>query len=259
MSNIISIVNQKGGVGKTTTAVSLSSAIAKSNKKVLVIDLDAQGNTTSGFGINKKTLTASTYEVLVGEKTAEDVIIHTTFGKIDVIPATASLAGADIELAEMENRAFELKKSIAVIADKYDYIFIDCPPSLGLLTINALTASDSILIPMQCEFYSLEGLAQLMDTVRQVKQRYNKELKICGILFTMYDARLKVTVQVVDEVKKHFGDVVFKTVIPRNVRLSEAPSFGEPIVFYDKSSKGAKAYTALAKEVINRNRKGKNK
>lgn len=259
MSNIISVVNQKGGVGKTTTTVSLSSAIAKSGKKTLVIDIDAQGNTTSGYGINKRDLQASSYEVIVGEKTAGEAIIHTQFGKVDLIPATASLAAADIELAELEKRAYGLKTAIASVADDYDYIFIDCPPSLGLLTINALTASDSILIPMQCEFYSLEGLAQLMDTVRQVKQRYNKDLKINGILFTMYDARLKVTVQVVEEVKKHFGDIVFKTVIPRNVRLSEAPSFGEPIVYYDKSSKGAKAYLSLAKEIINRDRKGKAK
>lgn len=259
MSNIISVVNQKGGVGKTTTTVSLSSAIAKSGKKTLVIDIDAQGNTTSGYGINKRDLQASSYEVIVGEKTAGEAIIHTQYGKVDLIPATASLAAADIELAELENRAYGLKTAIASVADDYDYIFIDCPPSLGLLTINALTASDSILIPMQCEFYSLEGLAQLMDTVRQVKQRYNKNLKINGILFTMYDARLKVTVQVVEEVKKHFGDIVFKTVIPRNVRLSEAPSFGEPIVYYDKSSKGAKAYLSLAKEIISRDRKGKAK
>lgn len=255
MGKIISVVNQKGGVGKTTTAVSLSSAMGKS-KKVLIVDIDPQGNTTSGYGINKKSLECSSYEVLMSEKTAADAIVSTEFGKVDVIPATSALAGADLELAEIEQRAYELKKQLEPIKDKYDYIFIDCPPSLGLLTINALTASDSILIPMQCEFYSLEGLAQLVDTVKQVKQHYNPSLKIEGILFTMYDARLKVTLQVVEEVKKHFGDVVFKTVIPRNVRLSEAPSYGEPIVFYDKSSKGAKAYLSLAKEINSRNKKG---
>ena len=254
MGKIIAVANQKGGVGKTTTAVNLSAAIGAKGKKVLLIDLDPQGNTTSGYGINKKGITASSYEMLIGTASAEECIVSSAFKNVDVLPANMSLAGAEIELIGLEHRESRVKTAIANIKAKYDFIFIDCPPSLGLITLNALAASDTLLVPIQCEYYALEGLSQLMTTVRSVKRLYNPALDIEGVLLTMFDGRLNLTQQVVNEVKRFFPKKVFKTFIPRAVRLSEAPSFGQPILYYDKSSKGAKAYSELAKEVIRNNR-----
>ncbi len=250
MGKIIAIANQKGGVGKTTTSVSLSAAIGKLGKKVLVVDMDPQGNTTSGYGINKRSMDISSYNVLMGERRIQEGIIKTKFDGVSVLGASSALAGAELELVDRTNRTTMLKKSLAMIKDNYDYIFIDCPPSLGLITLNCLTAADSVIIPMQCEFYSLEGLTQLIETIKLVKQRFNPGIEIMGILFTMYDTRLNVTVQVVREVKKFLGDKVFDTVIPRNIRLSEAPSFGEPIIYYNRVSKGAQAYMKLAMEIL---------
>ncbi|HIZ16197.1 MAG TPA: AAA family ATPase [Firmicutes bacterium] len=254
MGKIIAVANQKGGVGKTTTAVNLSAAIGAKGKKVLLIDLDPQGNTTSGYGINKKGITASSYEMLIGTASAEECIVSSAFKNVDVLPANMSLAGAEIELIGLEHRESRVKTATANIKAKYDFIFIDCPPSLGLITLNALAASDTLLVPIQCEYYALEGLSQLMTTVRSVKRLYNPALDIEGVLLTMFDGRLNLTQQVVNEVKRFFPKKVFKTFIPRAVRLSEAPSFGQPILYYDKSSKGAKAYSELAKEVIRNNR-----
>ena len=254
MGKIIAVANQKGGVGKTTTAVNLSAAIGAKGKKVLLIDLDPQGNTTSGYGINKKGITASSYEMLIGTASAEECIVSSAFKNVDVLPANMSLAGAEIELIGLEHRESRVKTALANIRAKYDFIFIDCPPSLGLITLNALAASDTLLVPIQCEYYALEGLSQLMATVRSVKRLYNPALDIEGVLLTMFDGRLNLTQQVVNEVKRFFPKKVFKTFIPRAVRLSEAPSFGQPILYYDKSSKGAKAYSELAKEVIKNNR-----
>lgn len=250
MGKIIAIANQKGGVGKTTTSVSLSAAIGKLGKKVLVVDMDPQGNTTSGYGINKRSMDISSYNVLMGERRIQEGIIKTKFDGVSVLGASSALAGAELELVDRTNRTTMLKRSLAMIKDNYDYIFIDCPPSLGLITLNCLTAADSVIIPMQCEFYSLEGLTQLIETIKLVKQRFNPGIEIMGILFTMYDTRLNVTVQVVREVKKFLGDKVFDTVIPRNIRLSEAPSFGEPIIYYNRVSKGAQAYMKLAMEIL---------
>ena len=250
MGKIIAIANQKGGVGKTTTSVSLSAAIGKLGKKVLVVDMDPQGNTTSGYGINKRSMDISSYNVLMGERRIQEGIIKTKFDGVSVLGASLALAGAELELVDRTNRTTMLKRSLAMIKDNYDYIFIDCPPSLGLITLNCLTAADSVIIPMQCEFYSLEGLTQLIETIKLVKQRFNPGIEIMGILFTMYDTRLNVTVQVVREVKKFLGDKVFDTVIPRNIRLSEAPSFGEPIIYYNRVSKGAQAYMKLAMEIL---------
>lgn len=250
MGKIIAIANQKGGVGKTTTSVSLSAAIGKLGKKVLVVDMDPQGNTTSGYGINKRSMDISSYNVLMGERRIQEGIIKTKFDGVSVLGASSALAGAELELVDRTNRTTMLKRSLTMIKDNYDYIFIDCPPSLGLITLNCLTAADSVIIPMQCEFYSLEGLTQLIETIKLVKQRFNPTIEIMGILFTMYDTRLNVTVQVVREVKKFLGDKVFDTVIPRNIRLSEAPSFGEPIIYYNRVSKGAQAYMKLAMEIL---------
>ena len=250
VGKIIAIANQKGGVGKTTTSVSLSAAIGKLGKKVLVVDMDPQGNTTSGYGINKRSMDISSYNVLMGERRIQEGIIKTKFDGVSVLGASSALAGAELELVDRTNRTTMLKRSLTMIKDNYDYIFIDCPPSLGLITLNCLTAADSVIIPMQCEFYSLEGLTQLIETIKLVKQRFNPGIEIMGILFTMYDTRLNVTVQVVREVKKFLGDKVFDTVIPRNIRLSEAPSFGEPIIYYNRVSKGAQAYMKLAMEIL---------
>lgn len=250
MGKIIAIANQKGGVGKTTTSVSLSAAIGKLGKKVLVVDMDPQGNTTSGYGINKRSMDISSYNVLMGERRIQEGIIKTKFDGVSVLGASSALAGAELELVERTNRTTMLKRALTMVKDNYDYIFIDCPPSLGLITLNCLTAADSVIIPMQCEFYSLEGLTQLIETIKLVKQRFNPTIEIMGILFTMYDTRLNVTVQVVREVKKFLGDKVFDTVIPRNIRLSEAPSFGEPIIYYNRVSKGAQAYMKLAMEIL---------
>lgn len=250
MAKVISIINQKGGVGKTTTAVSLAAAVGAKGYRVLLADIDAQGNSTSGFGINKRKIVNSSYDILVGDIDAELAVMKTSFKNVDIIPADLNLAGAEVELIEIERRESRIKNAVARLWDKYDYIFFDCPPSLGLITINALTASDTFLVPIQCEFYALEGLAQLMATVRQVKRLYNPHIELEGVLQTMYDGRLNLTQQVVSEIKKFFPDKVYKTVIPRNVRLSEAPSFGEPIIYYDRNSKGAAAYMDFAEEFL---------
>lgn len=255
MGKIFAIANQKGGVGKTTTTVSLSAAFGKLGMRVLVVDMDQQGNTTSGYGVNKRGLNATSYNILMGERRAQDAIVKTRFDDVYILPANTDLAGAELEMVDLENRALMLKKALASVKGDFDYIFIDCPPSLGLITLNSLAAADSLIIPMQCEFYSLEGLTQLIETVKIVKQRYNADIDVSGILFTMYDQRLNVTGQVVSEVKKHLGNKAFNTVIPRNIRLSEAPSYGEPIIYYDRVSKGAEAYMALALEILEREKR----
>lgn len=255
MGKIISVVNQKGGVGKTTTAVNLASGIGLSGKKVLIVDADPQGNTTSGYGISKKNNSLTSYQLLIGKGTAENAAIKTEFKNVDIVPASMDLAAAEVDLIEMDKRESQLKMALSTVRDKYDYIFIDCPPSLGLISINALNASDTVLVPIQCEYYALEGLSQLMATVRQVKRLYNPTLEIEGIVLTMYDGRLNLTQQVVDEIKKYFANKLYKTVIPRAVRLSEAPSYGMPIQYYDKRSKGAAAYDDLAKEFLKKNRR----
>lgn len=250
MGKIISVANQKGGVGKTTTSVNISASIASKGKKVLLVDLDPQGNATSGVGIDKGAVNSSVYDLISNNAQVNDVIKKTDFKNLYILPSNISLAGAEIEMVDMENRMFKIKDILTPIKKDYDYIFIDCPPSLGLITLNALSASDSLLVPIQCEFYALEGLSQLMMTVRTVKRLYNNNLEIEGVLLTMYDGRLNLTVQVANEVKKYFPDKVYKTVIPRNVRLSEAPSFGQPVLYFDHLSKGANSYLDLADEII---------
>lgn len=253
MGKTIAIVNQKGGVGKTTSAVNLAAAVGLKGFKTLLVDIDPQGNTTSGLGVNKKNVSVSTYDLIVGGADAEAAIIKTSFENLDLLASDMNLAGAEIELAELDNRAGRIKAALLPIKDKYDFIFLDCPPSLGLITINALSAVDTVLVPIQCEYYALEGLSQLMNTVRTVKRLYNSYIEIEGILLTMYDGRLNLTQQVVNEVKRFFPMKVYGTVIPRNVRLSEAPSFGQPVCYYDKSSKGSKAYEELALEFLKKN------
>lgn len=255
MGKIIAIVNQKGGVGKTTTAVNLSSAVGMAGKKVLLVDSDPQGNTTSGYGISKKQGSNSCYELLIGKCRISDAIVKTQFKNVDVVPASMDLAAAEVDLVATDDRHNQLKTALAPIRENYDYIFIDCPPSLGLITINALNASDTVLVPIQCEYFALEGLSQLMNSVRQVKRLYNPTLEIEGIVLTMFDGRLKLTQQVVGEIKKYFANKLYKSVIPRAVRLSEAPSYGMPIQYYDKRSKGAAAYDDLAKEFLKKNRR----
>lgn len=254
MGKIVAITNQKGGVGKTTTAVNLSAATAAMGKKVLMIDIDPQGSASSGYGINKRDIYLSTYNLLLGNTSAEQALIHTTFKNVDIIPANMSLAGAEIELVGMENREYRLKEALSTVKNSYDYIFIDCPPSLGLITLNGLAAADSFLVPIQCEYYALEGLSQLMATVRNVKRLYNSAINIEGVLLTMYDGRLNLTIQVVEEVKKFFPNKVYKSTVPRNIRLSEAPSFGQPIKYYDPRSKGAIAYDNVAQEFLSNNK-----
>ena len=250
MAKIIAVANQKGGVGKTTTAVNLAACVAAKNKKVLLVDIDPQGNATSGFGINKREIKNSSYEVLTGEIKASEAIIHTEFENVDLIPANMNLAGAELEIIDMKNRESILRNALAEIWEDYDYIFLDCPPSLGLITLNALTASDTFLVPIQCEYYALEGLSQLMSTARKIKQKYNEYLELEVVLLTMYDVRINLTQQVVAEVKRFFPKKVYSTTIPRNVRLSEAPGFGEPIMYFDKNSKGAVAYSSLCDEFL---------
>ena len=255
MGKIISVVNQKGGVGKTTTAVNLAAGVGLAGKKVLIVDADPQGNTTSGYGVSKKDNTATCYELLVGTTRVEPTIITTEFKNVDIIPASMDLAAAEIDLINTERRESQLKLALSPVRENYDYIFIDCPPSLGLITINALVASDTVLVPIQCEYFALEGLSQLMASVRQVKRLYNPTLEIEGIVLTMFDGRLNLTQQVVGEIKKYFANKLYKTAIPRAVRLSEAPSYGTPIQYYDKRSKGSIAYNDLAKEFIKKNRR----
>lgn len=249
MSKIISVANQKGGVGKTTTTVNLCTILAKKGKNVLLIDADPQGNATSGLGVEKEA-ELSTYDVLVNDTKMEEAVIHTEIKNLDVCPSNISLAGAEVELVSMMSREQRLKEKLEEVKEEYDYILIDCPPSLGLITLNAFTASNSVLIPVQCEYFALEGLGQLLNTVNLVKKHLNKTIEIEGALLTMYDIRTNLSNQVVKEVKKYFGDKVYKTVIPRNVRLSEAPSFGLPITIYDPRSKGAKSYIKFAKEFV---------
>lgn len=256
MGKTISIVNQKGGVGKTTTAVNLTAAIGAKGKRTLLIDIDPQGNSTSGLGVNKRTIKTSTYDLLVGNATAEETVVKTAYENVDLLPANMNLAGAELELVGMDHREARLRMGLAGLVEQYDYLFLDCPPSLGLITINALAASDSLMVPIQCEYYALEGLSQLMTTVRQIKRLYNEHLDMEGVILTMYDGRLKLTQQVVDEVKRFFPKKGFSSVIPRNVRLSEAPSFGQPVMYYDKYSKGTSAYESLAEEFLEMNQKG---
>lgn len=256
MGKIISIANQKGGVGKTTTTVNLATILAKKGKKVLLIDADPQGNATSGLGLDKD-LEPSTYDILVNDTSLEDAMQKTIVKNLKICPANMDLAGAEVELVSMMSREQRLKEKVDEIKESFDYILIDCPPSLGLITLNAFTASNSVLIPVQCEYFALEGLGQLLNTINLVKKHLNKEIKIEGALLTMYDIRTNLSNQVVKEVKKYFENKVYKTVIPRNVRLSEAPSYGMPITEYDPRSKGAKSYIKFAKEFLKNNEEEK--
>ena len=251
-TRIIAIINQKGGVGKSTTAVNLAAALGEQGRKTLIVDFDPQGNSTSGFGIEKEDLDQCIYDALLNDVPAESLVLDTNCKKVFVIPATIQLAGAEIELVSAIARETRLKDLLEPIQDEFDFIFIDCPPSLGLLTINALTAADSVLIPIQCEYYALEGLSQLIHTIDLVKDRLNNNLEIEGVVFTMYDARTNLSLQVVENVKENLQQNIYKTIIPRNVRLAEAPSYGQPITIYDPRSTGAESYRLLAEEVINR-------
>ena len=254
MGKIIAVVNQKGGVGKTTTAVNLTAALTDLGQKVLLCDFDPQANATSGLGVDKKKVTHSSYDVVVNDVPVRDAVVHTKYG--DVLPSGADLAGAAVELIAMDDPSFRLKKALASIRDDYDLIFIDCPPSLEMLTLNALAAADSILIPVQCEYYALEGLSDLMSTMRMVKKRINPALEIFGVALTMFDGRTNFSTQVAQEVRRHFPGKVYATVIPRNIRLAEAPSHGLPVTVYDRSSRGANAYRAMAEEIFKKLKKG---
>lgn len=253
MGRIIAIANQKGGVGKTTTSINLSAALAAKGKKVLVIDTDPQGNTTSGFGIDKNNLDETIYELILEECSIMDCIIVDVIPNVSVIPSNVNLAAAEIELIGVDRKEFILKNAVDYVVDKYDYIIIDCPPSLNMLTINSMTTADSVLVPIQCEYYALEGLSQLIHTVNLVKERLNPELEMEGVIFTMYDSRTNLSMQVVENVKNNLTQYIFTTLIPRNIRLAEAPSYGQPITIYDPKSAGAEAYMDLAEELIRKN------
>lgn len=255
MGKAIAIVNQKGGVGKTTTAVNLAASIGNHGYKVLLVDVDPQGNATSGLGVNKREVVKSTYDMIVGDIKAEEILIKTNFKNLDLLPSNMNLAGAELELVDMSGREAKIRNALATLKGNYDFIILDCPPSLGLLTVNVLCAVDSVIVPIQCEYYALEGLSQLMNTIRQVKRLYNSLIELEGVLLTMYDGRLNLTQQVVSEVKRFFPQKVYGSVIPRNVRLSEAPSFGQPVLYYDKSSKGSVAYDDFTKEFLKKNNK----
>ncbi len=251
MSKVISVANQKGGVGKTSTAINLSSSLAAAEKKTLLIDIDPQANSSSGLGVHNHA--PSVYEVLIGEISINEAILETFMPNLDLLPSNINLVGAEIEMVDMENREKLFEEAISEIRDKYDYIIIDCPPSLGLLTLNSLAASNSVIIPVQCEYFALEGLGQLLNTINIVKQHYNEKLTIEGVVLTMFDVRLRLSQQVAEEVRKYFGDKVFNTIIHRNVRISEAPSYGKPVILYDAISTGAKNYIELASELLERN------
>jgi len=253
MGRVLAVANQKGGVGKTTTAINLSASLAAYGKSVLVIDMDPQGNTTSGFGIDKNNLENTVYELILGECSLQDCLIRNVIEKVSMLPANVNLAAAEIELIGVDKKEFILKNEIDYIRDAYDFILIDCPPSLNTLTINAMTAANSVLVPIQCEYYALEGLSQLIHTINLIKERLNPELDIDGVVFTMYDSRTNLSMQVVENVKSHLNQYAYKTMIPRNIRLAEAPSYGQPINQYDSKSSGAESYLALAKEMIEKN------
>ncbi len=251
MGRIIAIANQKGGVGKTTTSTNLSACLAELNKKVLLIDIDPQGNATSGVGVDKNSLENTVYEMIIGECELKDCLLENVLDNLDLLPSNVNLSGAEIDLIGVESREFILKKQIDTIKDKYDFIIIDCPPSLSMLTVNAMTTADTVLVPIQCEYYALEGLSQLIHTINLVKARLNPELEIEGVVFTMYDARTNLSLEVVENVKANLKQNVYKTIIPRNIRLAEAPSHGLPINLYDSKSAGAESYRLLAEEVAN--------
>ena len=253
MKKIFAFCNQKGGVGKTTTAINVAAGISEKRHKILLLDLDPQGNATSGFGIEKKECALTVYDVLLNNKNVSEAIIKTCYDNIDIVPATTSLSGAEVELVAEYGREYVLRNKLSDIRDQYDFIFIDCPPSLGLLTINALVASDAIIIPLQCEYYALEGLGQLLATFNLVKDRLNNALEIEGVILNLADFRTNLTNQVIEEVKNYFGEKVFKTVVPRSIRVSEAPSFGKPAIFYDRYNKGSLSYLNIAKEFMDNN------
>ena len=250
MARIIAIANQKGGVGKTTTAVNLAACLAKKGQRVLLIDMDPQGNATSGLGIDNRKVENSIYDILISAEKMENVVVKTDFHNLELCPSSIALSGAEIELVNLMAREYRLKEALDEVKEKYDFIFLDCPPSLGLVTLNALTACGSVLMPIQCEYYALEGLSQLTATIKRVKKLLNPDIEIEGVLMTMFSSRQNLAIQVVDEVKKFFPEKVYKTIIPRNVRLSEAPGFGQPVIVYDPSSRGAESYTDLAEEVL---------
>lgn len=251
----ICFANQKGGVGKTTSAVNIAACMARSGKKVLLVDSDPQGNATSGIGINKRKTGATVYDLIIGRSKAAEAVLKTAYDGLFVIPSSINLVGAELELVDESRREYRLKDSIAEIRNDFDYIILDCPPSLGLVTINALTAADAVIVPLLCEYYSLEGLSQLTMTIKRIKQLYNPQLELLGVLINMYDGRLNLTIQVLEEIKKYFADKLFKTPVPRNIKISEAPSFGMPIIDYDKHSKGAAAYASIAREIMERSEK----
>ena len=255
MGKIIAFANQKGGVGKTTSALNIAAAIGQAGKRALICDMDPQGNASSGVGVNKKKLPHSIYDVLINRSSPSEAVVHTEFAGLDIMASSVNLAGAEVDLISLndEQSKFRLRDALESISSEYDYIIIDCPPSLGYLTLNALCAANSIIVPMQCEFYALEGLSQLTHTIKQIKRLYNPSLELEGVLITMFDGRLNLTLQVLDEIKKFFPGKIFESVIPRNVRLSEAPSFGQPVIYFDKASKGSIAYVNAADEIMRKN------